>query len=580
MVQTDPITIATTWHTLQRICREMRQHIERTATNVLACTLHDLAYGIWNAKGEAIAIPEGFPCRLLSSTFQIRAVQKKFEGRIYPGDVFLTNDPFEAGAVHLSDWVFIRPIFFENELVFWTCMGTHMPENGGALPGAYYLAFDSIAEGLHIPPVKVVERNELQEDVLDIILANNRLADMMRREIRSLIGSTTLAEQRTIELLKRYGVETVNACMDEMINRTEKAVREKIAQWPDGTYYAEAQTDDDGAQIGKPITVRCALTIKGDEATFDFSASDEQVKGYANMGYSVLLSMAMATAFLFLGPDLAAYHNEGSLKPLHIVAKPGTVVSCLPGALVAAAPSLAGTKVVECVMSTLSQALPYNALAAHPGPFELMFIGPDPRTGQLYAYISFCPDAGAGATYGNDGYQCFACGSTLGVVAKADAEEEMVRFPWRVTRYEFMTDSHGAGKWRSAPGIHWEAVNEAFDCSSNMGPCDGWHTRGEGQQGGYPSILNKAYIIRNGETIEIKEPHVPQQLKAGDVFVAKCGGGAGVGRPEERDPEAVRMDVKNGLVSIEMARDVYKVSLDPDTLEIYASATEKMRKAG
>ena len=577
MVQTDPITIATTWHALQRICREMREHIERTATNVLACTLHDLAYGIWDAKGQAIAIPEGFPCRLLSSTYQIRAVQKKFEGRIYSGDVFLTNSPFLAGAVHLPDWVFVRPIFFEDELVFWTAMGTHVPDNGGALPGAYFLAFDSIAEGLNIPPVKVMEKGELKMDVIDIILANNRLPDMMGREMRSLVGSTTLAEQRAVELLKRYGKETVLACLEEMINRTEKAVRAEISKWPDGVYHAEAQTDDDGANIGTPITIRCTLTIKGDEATFDFSESDEQVKGYANECYSVTMSEAMAAAFMFFGHELAAYHNEGSLRPIHIVAKEGTVTNCTPGTLVAAAPSLIGNKVLECVMDTLSQALPEKAAAAHPGPLELMFIGPDIRTGQLYVYISFCPDAGAGATYGNDGYQIFACGGSLGVVAKADAEEEMVRFPWRITKYEFMTDSHGAGKWRSAPGIHWEGVNESIQCSSNLGPSDGFHTQGRGQQGGWPARLNKTYIIRGEDTIEIKQPHVSQQLMPGDVFVAKAGGGGGIGRPEERDPELVQRDVKYGLVSIEMARDVYKVSIDPETLEIYENATKKMR---
>jgi N-methylhydantoinase B len=153
----------------------------------------------------------------------------------------------------------------------------------------------------------------------------------------------------------------------------------------------------------------------------------------------------------------------------------------------------------------------------------------------------------------------------------------MVRFPWRITTYEFMTDAHGAGKWRSAPGIHWEGVNEGSDCSSNLGPCDGWHTQGKGLQGGHPTRLNQCYILRGDERIKIREPHVMQQLKSGDVFVAKSGGGAGVGLAETRAPEAVRADVKNELVSIEMARDVYKVSLDPDTLEIYESATRKMR---
>lgn len=577
MTQTDPITIATTWHAMQRICKEMRTTIERTATNVLAVTLHDLAYGIWDADGQAIAIPEGFPCRLLSSAFQIKAVKKQFGDRIHPGDVFLTNHPFDAGAVHLPDWVIVRPIFYQNELVLFTCLGTHVPDSGGAMPGAYFLAYDSIAEGLNIPPIKLVERGEVREDVLNLLLANNRLPDMMRREIRSLVGATTVAEKRAIELFARYGRDTIFACVDEMIRRTEKAVRAEITKWPDGAWYAEAQTDDDGAEIGKPVTVRCQLSILGDEATFDFSDSDDQVKGYVNVGYATTLSMVLSTAFMFLDPALAAYHNEGTLRPFKIVTRQGSVTDCRRGSLVAAAPSLVGHKVIECVLATLSQALPKQAVAAYPGPFELMFIGNDPRTNEFYVDVSFCPDAGAGATYGYDGYQCFACGGTLGVAAKADAEEEMVRFPWRVTRYEFMTDSHGAGKWRSAPGVIWEGVNEGSDCMSNLGPCDGWHTQGQGQQGGQPTRLNKSHIIRGEDWIEIKQPHVMQHLKTGDIFVAKAGGGAGVGRPEERDREAVRMDVKNELVSIEMARDVYKVIIDPETLEIYESATTKLR---
>ncbi|WP_024333761.1 hydantoinase B/oxoprolinase family protein [Desulfotignum balticum] len=579
MEKIDPITIATTWHAIQRICKEMRETIERTATNVLAVTLHDLAYGIWDAKGNAIAIPEGFPCRLISSSFPIKAVKKQFGDNIHPGDVFMTNDPFNAGAVHLPDWVFICPIFYDDELVLFTCMGTHVPDNGGSFPGAYYIAHDSIAEGLHIPPIKLVEKGEMREDLLGLILANNRLPDMMRREIKSLIGSTTFAQKRTVELLDKYGKDTVFTCIDEMIRRTEKAVREEISKWPDGIYVAESNTDDDGIEMGKPVTVKCKLIIQGDEATFDFSESDDQCKGFVNMGYSVLQSMAVATVFLFLDPELAAYHNEGSLKPLHIVSRKGSVCDCTDGSLVAAAPSLVGGRVVECVLSVLSQALPDHAIASYAGPNELMFIGHDPRTNELYVDVSFCPDAGAGAVYGYDGYQCFACGGTLGVVSKADAEEEMVRFPWRVTKYEFMTDSHGAGKWRSAPGVRWEAVNEGSDCISNLGPCDGWATQGPGQQGGQPSRVNEAYVIRGDERVKIRHPHVIQQLKSGDVYVTKTGGGAGIGLPEERDPEAVRMDVKNELVSVRMAREVYKVVIDPETFEIYETATQKLRGA-
>ncbi len=207
----------------------------------------------------------------------------------------------------MPDWVFIRPIFYKDELVFFSCMGTHVPDNGGAQPGTHYLACDSIAEGLNIPPVKVVEKGQIREDVLDLILSNNRMPDMMQREVRSLMGSTSVAEKRLVELLDKYGKDVVYASIEEMINRTEKAVRAEIAKWPEGTYYSEARTDDDGYELDVPVTVRCKMTIKGGEATFDFSESDDQRKGYINAVYSVTLSNTLCTVFLFLGTELSAY---------------------------------------------------------------------------------------------------------------------------------------------------------------------------------------------------------------------------------------------------------------------------------
>lgn len=165
----------------------------------------------------------------------------------------------------------------------------------------------------------------------------------------------------------------------------------------------------------------------------------------------------------------------------------------------------------------------------------------------------------------------------LGVAGKADVEEEMLRFPWRMIRYEYITDSHGAGKWRGGPGIVWECENEGGDIAVLGGSTDGFLTQGQGQQGGYPTPLNKGYLARGDERIDIKYSHQMHNWKAGGTLVFVSGGGAGVGPPEERDPEAVRTDVKNELVSIKMARDVYKVALDPDTLEIDREATQRIR---
>jgi N-methylhydantoinase A/oxoprolinase/acetone carboxylase beta subunit/N-methylhydantoinase B/oxoprolinase/acetone carboxylase alpha subunit len=580
-VQIDPITVATTWHFLQRVCRDMRDTMERTASNVLDTTLHDLAYGIWDARARVIAIPEGFPCRLISSTFPIKAVLKKYEGQIYPGDVFLTNHPFLAGAVHLADWVFIRPIFYKGELVFFSCMGTHAPDNGGAQAGTHFVAYDPIAEGLNIPPVKLVEKGQMNGDMLDLIMANNRLPDMMRREIVSLIGSTAVAERRLVELMDKYGRGTVLACLEEMMNRTEKAVRAQIAKWPEGVYFSEAQmerTDKNNVESDVPVTVKCKLTVKNNEATFDFSESDEQVSGNINAVHSVTMSDALCSVFLFLGMELSAYHNEGSLRPLHVITKEGTVVNCKPGSLTAATPVTTGTLVIDAVFSVMSLVLPKLAITAYgraPGPGQK--VGIDPRTNELYVYITFSYYGCAGAVYGYDGYQCACDMGALGVVSKTDVEEEMVRFPWRVMRYEFLTDSCGPGKWRGGPGVWWEGLNEGLDSTAIGGSAAGWRIPGKGQQGGYPTPLNRSYIRHGSELIEIKIPRGLHTIKTGDSAVVNSGGGAGVGLPEERDPQAVKMDVKNELVSIDKAKDIYKVVLDPVTLEIDKKATQELR---
>jgi N-methylhydantoinase B len=163
------------------------------------------------------------------------------------------------------------------------------------------------------------------------------------------------------------------------------------------------------------------------------------------------------------------------------------------------------------------------------------------------------------------------------VVGKSDAEDEMARFPWEIVRCEFNTDSHGAGKWRGSPGIVWEAVNVGSDSMLSGGPMHGFFTQGLGQAGGSPTPLNKAYIVHDGKPEPIRDPRGRTPIKQGDHFGIMSGGGAGVGPAEERDPEAVLTDVRNELVSVRMARDVYKVAIDPAPLRINKEETERLR---
>ena len=572
----DPITLSTTWHFIQRVCREMRETAERTATNVLVVTLHDMAYGIWDAEGRAIAIPEGFPPRLISSAFPIRNTMKKFAGNIHPGDIFLTNRPTD-GAVHLADWAFIRPIFYKGELVFWTCMGTHVADTGGAYPGTHFLANDRVAEGLNIPIIKIVDRGEWREDVAELILANNRLPKMMRHEMSSLMGSTAVAEQRMTELLDRYGKETVYDCIEAMIERTEGAVRNHIAKWPEGSWETCVQSDTECKSSGVPVTIRCKLTIKGGEVAFDFSNTDSECAGNTNAHYHQTVSNVMCTTFLFLGSELAAFHNEGSMRPIHVSTKKGTLVDCTDECLVSESPAIVGGLTIEAVLSLLSKVLPERAIAAYARLSAPVLVGKDDSADGVYVFCSFSAVAGAGAVYGSDGYQCACDMGTLGVVGKSDSEDEMARFPWEILRCEYNIDSHGAGKWRGSPGLIWEAVNVGGNCINMGGPMDGFFTQGLGEDGGLPTPLNKAYTIRDGKQTELREPRARTPFKNGDRFLIVSGGGGGVGPAEKRDPEAVLADVRNGLVSIQLAKDVYKVAIDQEPLRIDKEETKRLR---
>jgi len=198
--------------------------------------------------------------------------------------------------------------------------------------------------------------------------------------------------------------------------------------------------------------------------------------------------------------------------------------------------------------------------------------------GKPGVFVSFSASAGAGAVYGADGYQSCAAGSTLGNIGKTNVEDEMQRFPWEYKAYEFVTDKHGAGTWRGAPGIVWAIENKAGRCLHQTGSWDGFKTQAKGLQGGQDAPLNVAHIQRADGTID---PFESKDFftNFGDVEVSVTGGGAGVGDPAKRDPEAVAYDVLNELVSIQFAKDVYKVVIDPVTLKVDEAATAALRGA-
>ncbi|HEY3522487.1 MAG TPA: hydantoinase B/oxoprolinase family protein [Candidatus Limnocylindrales bacterium] len=573
----DPITLSTVWHGFQSIGREMRHVIDRTAQNYLIAQLHDMAAGIWDVEGRTIAVPEGPTSMFLSQGFTVRYIMERMGDSLRPGDVILCNDPYKGYCNHLPDWGFFRPVFYGDELLFIVLTRGHQLDTGGAFPGGYFPnGYDIHAEGIMIPPIKVVDAGVERTDVLELIWNNVRWPEGVRIDNYALMAALATAERRIVALLDKYGRDTVLDCVEEMIERMETSVRRQLADVPDGTYEGESSTDDDGTVLDEPVKVRCAATVKGDELILDFSKSDGLRKGFVNCTYSSTYSRAVAGSFLYFDPALAEFHNEGSMRPITVIAPEGSVVNATYPATVGGSPVNVGTQVLEATVSALSKAMPDKAIAGWGRRRGHYIAGIDPRTGERYVQTTTDADGGTGAVAGYDGFEGALGMSGLGSINRGSAEEIEIRFPWRTVRWHFVPDMSGAGEWRGGSGMLWEVENVGTDVGAATGSSDGDLTQPPGAEGGEPGPLSRMYI-RRGEEVLPARTHRMIQVKHGEVLGKVSGGGGGVGDPARRDPAKVLADVVNEKVTVEAARDVYRVVVDPVARTIDEAATAALR---
>ena len=574
----DPITLSTVWHGMQSIAREMRYVVDRTAQNYLLAQLHDMAAGIWDAQARTIAVPEGPTSMFLSQHFAVEAILEKFGDDLHPGDVILTNDPYKGHCNHLPDWGFIRPVFYEDELVFMLLTRGHQLDTGGSFPGGYFPnGYDIHAEGLIIPPIKIYDRGVERTDVLELIWNNVRWPEGVKIDNYALMAALVVGERRIHKLLDKYGKNTVLDCVEEMLDRMEANVRSTIMEFPDGTYSGESATDDDGTTLDEQVWVRCDVTIAGDEMTLDFSRSDAQRTGFVNCVLASTYSRAVAGSFLFFDPEYSPFHNAGSMRPITLVAPKGSVCNAQYPATVGGSPVNVGTQVLEATVDALSKAVPHKAIASWGRRRGHYIAATDTRTGLRYTQTTTDADGGAGAVWGYDGFEGAMGMSGLGSIQRGSTEEIEIRYPWRTERYHFVADLSGAGRWRGGSGMLWEVRNLGGDASVATGSSDGDLTRPPGAVGGEDGPLSRSYV-RSGDEVTGVRSHRMVQVKTGEIFGKVSGGGGGVGNPVDRDPALVLDDVVNGYVTVEHAREVYKVVINPETMTVDETETAELRE--
>ncbi|MGW6334001.1 hydantoinase B/oxoprolinase family protein [Nocardia rhamnosiphila] len=574
----DPILVAVIGNALDGITHEIGQTMLRTSRSPIFVEARDFATSIFSADCRLLAQTHYIPVIGGATPYAQRAVADFFGDDVHDGDVFIHNDPFNGGS-HLPDITITRPVFWEGRLVFWAMTKGHNADvGGGGVVGFNPGARDVLDEGIRIPPVRIIDRGALRADVWELVLGNVRMRSLVESVLNCQIGATAIGERRLHALLEKYGATTLGEATDELMRASARQVRAQIAQIPDGEFSAESLVDNDG--IDKSRSYRIALTIKvdGEKLTFDFSASDPQAEGFINSPIANTVASAHLALFGSIDPDIR--YNSGAIEPIDVVAPVGSIVNPSDPAPVAACTVPTCEAIAGAVWVALSEAVPSRAHAGWARWCTPATAGINSRTGRPFGDLHFLGKGGSGATEGFDGWDHLSPANTLGGLRTPDPELHELDTPYLLEELEYLPDSAGGGQWRGGLGVRyrWRVQADNIACAtygSGFMP----ETAPVGILGGRPGIVQSLTLTRGAaEPVEIGTNSF-YTLDKGDVFEVVSSGGGGFGEPYQRDAQLVLRDVREGVVSVDAARTVYGVDIDPDTLEIREDETRSLRAA-
>ena len=542
----DPITLEVVGNALLSVAEEMGMVLIRSAYSTNIKERKDCSTAIFDTEGQTIAQAEHIPIHMGSMLGIVKSVLDKYPlETIQEGDMFLANDPYSGGGTHLPDITIAAPVFYQNRIVAFVANIAHHSDVGGKVAGSLSGDCQNIfQEGLRLPPVKVMSRWEVNQELIDIILLNCRTPEERIGDLRAQLASNKTGFQRMVGIYKRYGYETVCDCLDEWMRFAEQKFRSGIRNIPDGAYEFEDFMDDDGVG-GGPIPIRVKISIENDRIHLDFSGTGSQVQGGINVVYRALQATVLYALKSIIDPTIPA--NGGYYRAVDITAPEGSIVNALPPSAVAARTDVC-QRIVDVVYGAMSQAVPEKLIAGcHSTVTAVLFSGIHPKTKQTYVYLESL-GGGSGArsnSDGMDGVQVHITNSSNLPIESLERE-----YPLLVERYEMIPDSGGAGRYRGGMGLRRD-IKIIDHVSTFASHGDRQHIPPWGLFGGLPGKTGK-FVINPGKPDERVLPSGKNSdivLQSGDILSVQTPGAGGYGLPAERIPELILSDKINGKVS-------------------------------
>jgi N-methylhydantoinase B len=568
----DPVITEIVRNGVIAVTEEMKTNLMRTAYNIIIYEALDFTTGLFTPRGETISIGIGLPMFIRGMAETVKAKIRHFGAdRIRPGDIYVTNDSYITGS-HLNHVTLTLPIFHAGELVAFSCCMAHWLDIGGILGG---MSTDIFSEGLQIPILKYQDQGVVNQTLVDFIRQNVRVPSRAIGDLRAQVTAVKTGERRFLELIGRYGRHAVVESIKAIMDHAEAMARTRTRSIPDGVYEAESYMDDDGIDIGKKVPIRVRVIVRGDGMTVDLSEVSAQVRGFYNSGITTGHACAQVAYKCITSPRDYPI-NDGSFRSLRTIVPPGRVISAVRPAPMRWWMTYPMT-IVDTIFKALAPAIPARVIAGHHADLlAAYFHGINDRTDEFFIG-SFGPLGGGwGAKMSEDGVSATVCIND-GDTHNSPNEQAEFKFPIVVERYALIADSGGAGRRRGGLGV--ERVVRARSNMVVNNQSERAHCRPWGLAGGLDATGN-AVELRIGGHWKSDFPNAKvlvAQLRPGDAFKVRSGGGGGYGSPLERPIAQVVDDVRQGYVTVTAAAELYGVIIDPQTFVADQASTDKLR---
>ena len=546
--QYDPFTIEIIQNSLTAICDEMFVAMQKTAMSSIIYEVLDCGTAIVDPDGNLASAGAGIPLFVAGLDKSVLFMLNKCKEQgieIEPGDIFVTNDPYNGGVTHLNDVAFLMPVFADSEIVAWTADIAHWNDVGGMVPGSMATTATEIyQEGFRLPGVKIIAANEPNAPLIEVMKINSRMPDFLEGDLWAGIAAVRVGATRLEEVVEKYGAPIFREAISRYLDYGERMTREALGKLPKGKFH-HSEEQDSGLMFS------CSIEIKENEFVVDVRDNPlDPGPGNLSRDASLLAAQLLLKAITDPGPTC----NGGNFRPLRFLTKKGTVFDPEePSAQCVYYETV--LRLYDLLWRCLAEQIPGLLPSGHYASMCATVLGGiHPDTGRAYTFIE--PELGGwGGRTNGDGATAMFTGFH-GLTYNCPAEINEARNGIFIDRLELNPDDGGEGQYRGGKGIRMDyrirAEQGFVTCFFSRSKFPAW-----GLAGGNNGSFNYIEVHRASGNIERHANVTQLKLYHDDVVRIVTANGGGYGDPKQRTLDQIQDDLKNGYLSPERAKEVY-----------------------